>query len=74
MGDRLELATKLEQKIAQRARLDERVRQESAAEPDAAEDPAALSDLEQDLDQLRHQISALDVEIAELQREIAASS
>ena len=73
MGDRLDLVTKLEQKTALRARLDARVRNEYAEGPDAAEDPAALSDLEQDLDQLRHQISVLDVEIAELEREIADS-
>lgn len=72
MSDRLELTTKLQQKIAQRARLDARVRQDYSQEPDAAEDPAALSDLEEDVDRLRHQISALDVEIAELEREIAA--
>ncbi|ANP47163.1 hypothetical protein [Candidatus Viadribacter manganicus] len=71
MSDRLDLVTRLEQKIAQRARLDERVRQESAAEPNAAEDPAALKELDDDLDRLRHQISVLDVEIAELEREIA---
>lgn len=71
MSDRLELVTQLEQKIALRARLDARVRQDSAAEPEAAEDPAAFADLEQDLKQLRHRISALDVEIAELERRIA---
>lgn len=38
MGDRLDLTTKLEQKIALRARLDARVRQENAAEPAAAAD------------------------------------
>lgn len=71
MSDRLELVTQLEQKTALRARLDARVRQDSAAEPEAAEDPAALADLELDLNQLRHRISALDVEIAELERKIA---
>lgn len=71
MGDRLDLTTKLEQKIALRARLDARVRQENGAEPAAAADPAALKEMDEDLDRLRHQISALDVEIAELEREIA---
>ena len=71
MADRLELVTQLEQKNALRSRLDARVRQDSAAEPEAAEDPAALADLEQDLNQLRHRISALDVDIAELERKIA---
>ncbi len=71
MGDRLDLTTKLEQKIAVRARLDARVRQENAAEPAAAADPAALKEMDEDLDRLRHQIRALDVEIAELEREIA---
>ncbi|WP_395644874.1 hypothetical protein [Terricaulis sp.] len=72
MGDRLELSTRLEQKLALRARLDARVRKDYADEPDAAEDPAALSDLEEETERLRHQISALDVEIAELERELAA--
>jgi len=71
MSDRLDLATRLEQKIALRARLDARVRQESADEPAAAADPIALKEMDEDLDRLRHQISALDVEIAELEREIA---
>ena len=71
MSDRLELVIQLEQKVALRARMDARVRQDSAEEPAAAEDPAALAELEQDLDRLRHQINALDVEIAELERKIA---
>lgn len=71
MSDRLALTTELEQKTALRARLDARVRKDSAKEPDAAEDPAALADLEEDLDRLRHRISALDIEIAELERKIA---
>lgn len=71
MSDRLDLTTRPEQKIALRARLDARVRQESADEPAAAVDPIALKEMDEDLDQLRHQISALDVEIAELEREIA---
>lgn len=72
MSDRLELRTELERKLAQRARLDARVRQESNDEPSAAEDPVALADMEADLDRLRHQIGALDVEIAELERQLAA--
>jgi len=71
MGDRLDLTTKLEQKIALRARLDARVREENAEEPAAASDPAALKEMDEDLERLRQQISVLDVEIAELEREIA---
>ena len=74
MSDRLDLTTRLEQKIALRARLDARVREESAEEPAAAVDPAALKEMDEDLDRLRHQISTLDVEIAELEREIADSA
>ncbi len=64
MSDRLDLITQLEQKNALRARLDARVRQESADEPAAAADPVALKEMDEDLERLRHQISALDVEIA----------
>ncbi|MEQ1491450.1 MAG: hypothetical protein ABL932_12960 [Terricaulis sp.] len=74
MSDRLDLITQLEQKNALRARLDARVRQESADEPAAAADPIALKEMDEDLDRLRHQISALDVEIAELEREIAGGA
>ncbi|MBK6704751.1 MAG: hypothetical protein IPG56_14050 [Caulobacteraceae bacterium] len=71
MSDRLDLTTRLEQKVALRARLDARVRQESADELSASADPIALKEMDEDLDRLRHQISTLDVEIAELEREIA---
>ncbi|MEQ1820786.1 MAG: hypothetical protein ABL871_19460 [Terricaulis sp.] len=74
MSDRLDLTTRLEQKVALRARLDARVRQESADELSASADPIALKEMDEDLDRLRHQISTLDVEIAELEREIADGS
>lgn len=58
-------------KQALRAHADQRFKQLSEQTVEAAEDPPALEEIEKSLGALRHEISALDVEIAELERQIS---
>ncbi|MEZ5995165.1 MAG: OsmC family protein [Hyphomonadaceae bacterium] len=66
--DRETVLAALNHAVERRARADERLRALSNAEIEAAEDPIALQDMERDLDVLRHEINALDVEIAALEQ------
>jgi polyhydroxyalkanoate synthesis regulator phasin len=70
--DREALYAALNEATDARARADQRFRAVSRDEIGGAEDPIALQDMERNLEALRHDIAALDVEIAELERKIAA--
>jgi predicted nucleic acid-binding Zn-ribbon protein len=72
MSDLSALQLELETKRSLRAAADARFRALSGEEPEAAEDPMALQDIEQDAARLRDEISALDVEIAELEQKITS--
>lgn len=66
-GPEIQLAAKRRM----RSEADARFRELSRQEPDAAEDPIVLQDIETALEALRHEINALDVEIAILEQEVS---
>lgn len=72
MSELSALQLELETKRSHRAAADERFRALVGDAPAAAEDPVALKDMEEDAEALRHLISRLDVEIAELEDKIAS--